>query len=175
VSLREENKVTSLRERHSRERGNPEDVWLLSTFEVSRRPLDSCIRGNDEDVLLHPQLAKSTFCLNRVIIIIMRTDNDPDLRKYNPDDDMEQCSKCAAFMVPLKEYEISNADEAPTVGAEWWEFLLWGWIIFVANYLYDLMTFNGRKSKLAELKKTVLPQFPRSLICPSCLHVKKKQ
>lgn len=105
----------------------------------------------------------------------MRTDNDPALRKYNPNDDMVQCPECAAFMVPLNEYEISSADESPTVGAELWEFLLWGWIIFVGNYLYDLMTFNGRKEKLTKLKKTVVPQFPRSLICPSCLHVKKRQ
>jgi hypothetical protein len=105
----------------------------------------------------------------------MRIDNDPALRKYDPNDDMEQCPECAAYMVPLKGYEISSADESPAVGAEWWEFLLWGWIAFVVNYIYDLMTFSGRKEKLAELKKAVLRQFPRSLICPSCLHVTKRQ
>jgi len=95
--------------------------------------------------------------------------------RYDFDDGMEQCPECAAYLVPLKDYQISSADESPTVGAEWWEFYLWGWMAFVVNYVWDLMTYKGREQKLAELKKTTLPQFPNSLICPSCLHVKKRQ
>ena len=73
-------------------------------------------------------------------------------------------------MVRLDDYEISEAAEGPTVGADWLEFLLFGWIIFVVNYGMELFSFGGRKSTLAKLKAEVLPAFPRALVCPRCLH-----
>ena len=74
-------------------------------------------------------------------------------------------------MVRLDDYEISEAAEGPTVGADWLEFLLFGWIVFVVNYAMELFSFGGRKSHLAKLKAQVLPRAPRSLVCPRCLHV----
>lgn len=78
-------------------------------------------------------------------------------------------------MLPLKDFEIQKSSESPTAGAEPWEFLLWGWAAFVANYLSDLFTFEERKRKLAGLKQEVLPGFPGSLVCPRCLHVARRR
>lgn len=78
-------------------------------------------------------------------------------------------------MLPLKDYELQKSSESPTVGAEPWEFLLWGWWAFVANYVADLFTYEGRKRKLAEQKQDVLPNFPNSLVCPRCLHIIKRR
>jgi hypothetical protein len=77
-------------------------------------------------------------------------------------------------MLSLQEYEISKASESPTIGAEWWELLLWGWWAFVFNYVYDLVTYEGRKKKLAQMKREVLPQFPHSLVCTRCLHLMRR-
>jgi hypothetical protein len=77
-------------------------------------------------------------------------------------------------MLPLQDYELQKSSESPTVGAEAWEFFLWGWMALVYNYVYDLFTYQSRKSKLAQLKQTVLPQFRKSLVCPRCLHVVKR-
>jgi len=74
-------------------------------------------------------------------------------------------------MLPLKDYEISRQSESPNVGAEWWEFLIWGWWALVANFAYDLFTFESRKRKLAQQKQASLPKYPNSLICPRCLHL----
>lgn len=76
-------------------------------------------------------------------------------------------------MIPLADYEIHKASESPGVGAELWQFLLFGWAIFVINYLTDLWTFEERKKKLATLKAEVLPTFPRSQVCPRCLELKR--
>lgn len=95
----------------------------------------------------------------------------------NPDDPQEEwrtCPSCHAWMLPLRDFEIQKSSAAPTVGAELWEFLLWGWTIFVANYISDALTYNERKRKLALLKSQTLPQFSNSLLCPHCLHVVKR-
>ena len=97
------------------------------------------------------------------------TNNDP--RSYDARDEWIECPKCHNVTVALADYEISEAAEGPTLGADWLEFLIFGWIIFVANYLMELFSFGGRKAKLAQLKTQVLPRAPRSLVCPRCLHV----
>lgn len=99
---------------------------------------------------------------------------DPDVRKYDRQDEFVACPACRSWMLPLKDYEIQKSSESPTAGAEWHEFLLWGWWAFVANYIHDLLTYEGRKKKLAQQKKEILPQFPNSLVCPRCLHVTKR-
>lgn len=77
-------------------------------------------------------------------------------------------------MMPLKDYEIQKSSEEASVGAEWWEFLIWGWWAFIYNFIYDALTYESRKRKLAQQKQTILPQFPNSLVCPRCLHVTKR-
>lgn len=98
---------------------------------------------------------------------------DPHIRRYDRQDDVK-CPSCQSWMLPLGQYELQKSSESPTVGAEWYEFLLWGWWIFVANYISDLFTYEGRKRKLAQQKAEILPQFPNSLVCPRCLHVTKR-
>jgi len=104
----------------------------------------------------------------------MRTQStDPDIRKYDPKDDVSPCPECHQWMLPLEEYELP-VSETPTIECEIWEFLLWGWMAFVYNYLYDVFTIKGRREKLARLKAEVLPVNPKSLVCPACLHVVRK-
>lgn len=104
----------------------------------------------------------------------MPQSTDPDVRKYDGQGETVTCSECHAFMLPLRDYEISRGAEAPAVGAELWEFLLWGWWAFAYNYISDALTLRGRLSKLAALKQEVLPRFPRSLVCPQCLYLLKR-
>jgi len=89
-------------------------------------------------------------------------------------DEWFTCPSCHGFMMPLGKYEIQKLSEGPTVGAEPWEFYLYGWMAFVYNYIYDAMTFKERKAKLSKLKDEVLPQFPNSQVCPQCLQVIKR-
>lgn len=78
-------------------------------------------------------------------------------------------------MLPLRDYSIENS-ERPSLGAiEPWEFMLWGWMAFVYNYVYDSLTYKGRQQKIANLHAEILPHFPNSLICPHCLHIVRKQ
>jgi hypothetical protein len=78
-------------------------------------------------------------------------------------------------MLPLKDYDLQKSSESPTMGAELWEFLLWGWVAFVANYISDLFLYEERKRKLAKQKQDVLPEFPNSLVCTRCLHLTKRR
>ena len=106
----------------------------------------------------------------------MRPSTDPDVRKYDSDRhaDYINCPECGTFMLPLKDYDMDKASEAPAVGADLFEFLVWGWMAFIYNYVYDLLTLEGRKKKLAEQKRDILPSAPNSLVCPRCLHVLKR-
>ncbi len=104
----------------------------------------------------------------------MPQSTDPDLRRYDGASDSTPCSECHAFMLPLRDYEISLATEAPAINAEIWEFLLWGWWAFAYNYVFGAIALKGRVSKLAQQKQEILPLFPRSLVCPRCLHILKR-
>jgi len=77
-------------------------------------------------------------------------------------------------MLPLKDYNVESS-ERPSLGdVEPWEFILWGWMAFVYNYLYDSITYKSRQKKVEALHTDILPNFPNSLICPRCLHVIKR-
>jgi hypothetical protein len=43
---------------------------------------------------------------------------DPDVRKYDDQNEWRTCPECATGMLPLKNYEIQKASESPTVGAD---------------------------------------------------------
>jgi hypothetical protein len=79
-------------------------------------------------------------------------------------------------MLPLNNYEIQKASESPTVGADMWEFIMWGWWAFVYNYVNDLVTYGSRKRKLAETKAATLPTVPTQpgMVCPRCLYILKR-
>jgi hypothetical protein len=100
----------------------------------------------------------------------MSQSTDPDVRKHDNQEPSVTCSECHAFMLPLRDYEVQKS-ESPAVEAELWEFLLWGWWAFVVNYFHGATTYKSRQSKLAQAKQAVLPRFPRSLVCPRCLHI----
>lgn len=100
---------------------------------------------------------------------------DPHIWKYDNRDELVACPECHTYMVPLKDYDMSSPGESPAVGAEPWEFIIWGWMAFVYNYIYDLFTHKGRLEKLTRHKKEILPEYPNSLVCPGCLSVTKKK
>ena len=104
----------------------------------------------------------------------MRNSPDTSRRDLDRNDDYVNCSECGTFMLPLKDYDMDKASEAPAVGANLFEFLIWGWMAFVYNYLYDLLTLEGRKKKLAEQKRDILPTAPNTLVCPRCLGIIKR-
>ncbi len=89
------------------------------------------------------------------------------------DDIWHTCHKCATPLLPLRDFEIHKSSESPGVGADLPEFILFGWWAFVINYVDDLFSFGSRQKRLAALKSEVLPQFPRSQVCPRCLELKR--
>lgn len=106
----------------------------------------------------------------------MRHPDDEPSAGFGQDNPHEwvECPDCHSPMTPLRDFEISSSSEFPAVEAEMWEFLLWGWIIFVINFVVGLLGFGGRKRKLSQLKRDVLPRFPHSLVCPRCLSVQRR-
>ena len=98
----------------------------------------------------------------------------PDMRGADASDEWKPCPQCPGVLLPLRDYEIQKSSESPGVGADVGEFLLFGWWAFILNFVDDAWSFGGRKKRLAALKAEVLPQFPRSLVCPRCLHVVKR-
>jgi len=98
----------------------------------------------------------------------------PEDEHVDARDEWVECPKCRAVMLPLGGYEIDKSSEFPAVEADAWSFFVWGWGIFVYNFLFALATYEGRRRKLETLKRGVLPRFPNSLVCPRCLHVTTK-
>ena len=98
--------------------------------------------------------------------------NDP--RSYDARDEWLDCPQCRAATVLLANYEISDAGYDPASHSDLPQFLWFGWLTYALDYVSELFSFGGRESKLARLKRETLPQFPRSLVCPRCLHVIKR-
>ena len=98
---------------------------------------------------------------------------DPAMKKYESED-LTTCTKCGAFMMSLSEYDLRKSGEGPTMDGEWYEVLLWGWMTPVYSFVYNAITYKERQAKLAQLKREHLTEFPNSLVCPSCWHVKKR-
>jgi len=85
-----------------------------------------------------------------------------------------ECPQCRSVMLPLAGYEIDRNSEFPAVEADAWSFFVWGWGIFVYNFLFALAAYEGRRRRLAALKRSALPRFANSLVCPRCLHIAAK-
>ncbi len=100
--------------------------------------------------------------------------SDAARRDFDRNDDYISCSECGTYLVSLKDYTLDKTSDSPVVEASFFEFLIWGWMAFVYSYIYDLLTLEGRKKKLAQQKEQILPTAPNSLICPRCLHVVKR-
>lgn len=106
----------------------------------------------------------------------MTPPNDPTYTPsgYGERDEWMECPRCRSVMLPLREFEIQSASDFPAIEAEWWEFLIWGWMAFVYNFAFGLLTYGARKGKIAALKRDTLPRFPNTLICPRCLSVVRR-
>jgi len=102
-------------------------------------------------------------CRNSLHDNLLMQSNDPDIRKYEQKNDLVACPQCHGWMLPLNEFEIQKSS-APSVEAEPWEFLLWGWSAYLYNFIFDSFTYESRKRKLAQQKRDTLPQFPKSFV-----------
>lgn len=89
-------------------------------------------------------------------------------------DEWVECPHCRSVMLPLRDYEITSLSEFPVVECELWEWFVWGWMALAFHFLLGLATYSGRKTRLAQQKYSLLPRFPRSLICPRCLAVQSR-
>lgn len=102
----------------------------------------------------------------------MRTSSsDANVRRYDDNAPLVPCPKCRTFMVLLANHEIS-ADEDPALDADSVDFFLFGLWAYLYNFLFGAAALATRKRKLEKLKSEVLPQNPKALLCPRCLHVK---
>ena len=99
--------------------------------------------------------------------------SDPHVRRYDRDDEWVKCPQCSGWMLPLSDYEVQKSSESPA-GADIGNFLMHGLWIYLANFVDDLFRYEGRKRRLAQLKRDVLPMYPQSLVCVKCLHVTRR-
>lgn len=99
---------------------------------------------------------------------------DPEMRKYERNDEWITCPGCGYLMNPLMTFEIQTASEAPALSSDWLSFLLFGWASFVITYVFQAGRLKGRQERLKQLKAEVLPKFPNSLVCGKCLEVKQR-
>ena len=91
-------------------------------------------------------------------------------RTHDEQNEWVECPRCRSVMSSLRDYELRSASEFPAIEAEFWEFFLWGWMAYMYNFAVGLLTYGGRKARLAKQKRDVLPRFPQSLVCPRCLY-----
>src|SRR5690349_6357610 len=106
----------------------------------------------------------------------MRPDSPPDnstLRNKRRDE-MVACPNCQGWMLPLDEYEICKSSEGASLETDAVSFYLFGLWSFIINFISDSFLLKGRQEKLAKQKREILPQFPNSLVCTRCLHIKKR-
>jgi hypothetical protein len=98
---------------------------------------------------------------------------DPHVRGYDRDDEWVKCPQCSGWMLSLHDCEVQKSSESPA-GEDVISFLTHGLWTFFANFLGDVFRYEGRKRRLAQLKRDVLPMYPQSLVCVKCLHVTKR-
>lgn len=91
-------------------------------------------------------------------------------RGYRP-----PCPECRYTTVMLNDFDGTwSGDAVEGEARDPLSYFRWGmWLV-----LWDLLCAGfkmsgreNRKTKVERLRKEVLPDFPDSLICPSCLHV----
>jgi len=94
--------------------------------------------------------------------------------KYDRNDEAVACPECQAWMLPLAEYELSKDNEGAALDTSPVSFYLWGFWSFIINYISDTFMFKSRQDDLAMKKRQILPNYPNSLVCTRCLHIKKR-
>jgi hypothetical protein len=94
--------------------------------------------------------------------------------EYDSNNEWAECPVCRYPMLRLADYEIQGFSEFPTLEIELWEYIVWGWIAFLYKFIAGLGTLVQRKISLAAKKRNTLPAYPNSLVCPSCLYVKRQ-
>jgi hypothetical protein len=88
------------------------------------------------------------------------------------------CPNCHYPMLKLSGFEgVSSRDAQAFHGKNSHDFSLWGWWAIAHDLLAGLWSGLGawrRRRQVKKLRDEVLPQFPKSLICPHCLQVFRK-
>jgi hypothetical protein len=99
--------------------------------------------------------------------------SNPNVRRYDRNDEWVHCPQCSGWMLPLRDYEVQKSSEAP-VSDDIGSFLLHGLWIYLFNFFDDLFRYESRKRRLVQLKQEILPLYPQSLVCTKCLHVTRR-
>ena len=89
-----------------------------------------------------------------------------------------RCSHCSYVMRPLNGFENLTRKEVPSVEmGDLIDYWFWEWLMAIVDVVRNLLRFGSyfyRKWKVKRLSKTLIPQYPNSLICPECLFVIKR-
>lgn len=82
-------------------------------------------------------------------------------------------------MLALKDFDGISSKDAPGFDRDMpsghADFIWWNWIVKpLGEALFSGVRKSQRMSKVRVLKAEVLPLFPKSVICPQCLHVEQR-
>lgn len=79
------------------------------------------------------------------------------------------CQACRYPMVSLRDFEGHSSFDAPDIGGYGaQESGLWGWFY---NLVRGGAKLRQRQTEAKRLRETILPEFPKSQVCPQCLAV----
>lgn len=79
------------------------------------------------------------------------------------------CQACRYPMVYLHDFDGRTSRDAPASGGYGaHESGLWGWLY---NLVRGGAQLRQRQSAAKRLRETILPEFPKSQVCPQCLAV----
>lgn len=88
------------------------------------------------------------------------------------------CPHCHYPMLKLANFEgVSSRDAQGFHGKDNHDYSFWGWWAIVDELLSGMwngLTTWRRRRQVKKLRDEVLPQFPKSLICPHCLQVVRR-
>jgi hypothetical protein len=88
------------------------------------------------------------------------------------------CPHCHYPMLKLSRFEgVSSRDAQGFNGKDSHDFSFWGWWAIAHDLFTRMWSGVGtwlRRRQVNKLRAEVLPQFPKSLICPHCMQVFRK-
>lgn len=105
----------------------------------------------------------------------------PDYTLRADDDKFEVCPRCRVLMVPLVRFKPDevrlvsdvNPDAERMTRALGWRYFAGTFLLTFGETLYEFAASARCRRKVAKLKRDVLPQHPKSQVCPQCLQIKR--
>jgi hypothetical protein len=93
-------------------------------------------------------------------------------------DNATQCPQCHYPMLNLSGFEgVSSRDAQGFNNRDLHDYSFWGWWAIAYGIFAGMWSGLGtlrRRRQVKKLRAEILPQFPKSLICPHCLQVLRK-